>query len=107
MTIVNLDPRHLETLIEILSKYPAISKASIFGSRALRTNDAGSDVDLVLFGNIDEQLLGLVRNDVEETSLPYFFDILSHDSITHTALLKHIEDHAITVFTQENLSSMS
>ncbi len=80
----------LETIAAILKKYPQIEQALIFGSRIKGNYRAGSDIDIVLKGNVHDIIteIGFLLN--EDSLLPYKFDILDYSSISNTNLLDHI-----------------
>ncbi|MBP7113921.1 MAG: nucleotidyltransferase domain-containing protein [Candidatus Peribacteraceae bacterium] len=104
MNTVHLDPRHIRTIVEILGQHPSVEKAAVFGSRALGTQKEASDVDIVLYGNVDERTIGRIRNAIDDTTLPYFFDVVSHNSIHQPALLEHIEKHGAVIFERKTVS---
>jgi predicted nucleotidyltransferase len=61
----------------VLSAFPQIERAALFGSRAKETHRLGSDIDLALFGpDLDERLLGQIAIAFEDTMLPHRFDLL-------------------------------
>ncbi len=97
-TTVHIDPQHLRKVVQILKRFRAVQKAAVFGSRSLGTEDKGSDVDLVLYGDIDEKILGQVRTAMDDTVLPYFFDIVAYRSIDHPPLVEHIDRHGRVIF---------
>lgn len=98
MTVISLEKRYLEKIQLILSRYPEIEKALIFGSRALGTQKTGSDVDVVLFGDISDLTLGKIRNQAEDTTMPYFFDIITYSSIANEDLREHIDKYGQQVY---------
>lgn len=98
MSTVYLDPRHARMLVKIFEGIPSINKAAIFGSRALGTHKEGSDIDIVLYGSVNEKILGQIRNAIDDTALPYFVDVIPYDSIDNPALVQHIDDHARVIF---------
>lgn len=82
----------LEIILEILQKYPQIEKAILFGSRAMRKEKKGSDVDIALKGSkLTETIFEVSRELNEESPLPYYFDIIDYDSIESTDLKSHID----------------
>ncbi|HLB52679.1 MAG TPA: nucleotidyltransferase domain-containing protein, partial [Chlamydiales bacterium] len=69
----------LEIILEILQKYPQIEKAILFGSRAMRKEKKGSDVDIALKGSkLTETIFEVSRELNEESPLPYYFDIIDY-----------------------------
>lgn len=82
----------LETLIAILRSFPQVERAVIYGSRALGTHRPGSDGDLALFGGTDlnHGVLRLLTEALEESSLPYLFDLTVFETLNHPGLREHI-----------------
>ena len=83
----------LETIVAVLSRYPVVKTAVIFGSRAKGNYKAGSDVDIALQG---EGMGDRVAADVayqlnEETIMPYRFDVLNYHTIANPDLIAHID----------------
>lgn len=100
MSTAQLEERHLAMIRSILQRHPSVERAAIFGSRALGESDRGSDIDLALFGKIDEQSLGLIRSELEDTTIPLFFDVLIYSAVTNDALREHIDTHGTVIFEQ-------
>lgn len=80
------------TICHVLSKYPEVQQAYIFGSRAKGNYKNGSDVDIALKR---ELLTQHITNQIsyelnEETNMPYQFDVLNYLAITEPALTDHI-----------------
>lgn len=84
-----------QTLAEIrhiLSDFPALEKAILYGSRATGKYRPGSDIDLTLIGaQLDLDILGKIRTRLEESSIPYQVDLSLWDALEHPALREHIE----------------
>ncbi|HTG65154.1 MAG TPA: nucleotidyltransferase domain-containing protein, partial [Flavobacterium sp.] len=68
-------PKSYLEIIQILEKYPSIEKVVIYGSRAKGNAREGSDIDITLFGNPTYQDLSELRDDLEDSYIPYLFDI--------------------------------
>ncbi len=98
MTTIQLEERHLQTIRAILQRHPSVERAAIFGSRTVGSSDHGSDIDLALYGDIDEHALGMIRSDLEDTTIPSFFDVLVYSTITNEALRAHIDAHGKVIF---------
>lgn len=88
-----LSQADLEMIVAVLSRYPSVKTAVIFGSRAKGNYKAGSDVDIALHG---EEMGDRVAVDVayqlnEETIMPYKFDVLNYHTIANPDLVAHID----------------
>lgn len=88
-----LSEQELEQIRAVLRAVPAIEKAVLFGSRAMGLARGNSDVDIMLYG--EKLTLGDVahaRALLEETTLPYQFDLVLYDA-GNESLREHIEQH--------------
>ena len=91
-----LKDSHRKAIIEILSSCRRVRRAVLFGSRAMGTFTATSDVDIVLFG--DELTLtdhAKLAEAIDELPIPQQVDILLHKSIENEKVLEHIETHGV------------
>ena len=97
---MNLHSKHLKTLQMLFSKHPAITQALLFGSRALGTHKESSDIDIALKGDITPTLLAHLKEELEDSTLPYFCDILDYERAPQE-LREHIDTHALTLYKRE------
>jgi predicted nucleotidyltransferase len=75
----------------VLSGYPAIERAVIYGSRAKGNHKPGSDIDLTLIGQrITAAELLALENRLDDLLLPYTFDISRFETLQNTQLIDHI-----------------
>jgi predicted nucleotidyltransferase len=79
---------HLEEVREIFSRQAEIRRVKIFGSRVSSNFERYSDIDLVLWGDLNPKLLGRILSVLDELPLPYTFDVTSYDDIDHPQLKK-------------------
>lgn len=95
-----LSDKHLAEIISAIASHPEIEEAVIFGSRAMNTYKAGSDVDIALKGEqVTPSLAAKLKFDIEEdTYLPFFFDFIAYPSITNDALREHIENKGVSIY---------
>lgn len=83
----------------ILSKYPAIAEAVVFGSRAMGNYKEASDVDVALKGNVTLSMVADVKYELEEdTYLPFFFDVIAYGLIDAAKLKEHIDRYGETLY---------
>lgn len=94
---MNLHSKHFKTLQTLFSKHPAITQALLFGSRALGTHKESSDIDIALKGDITPTLLTHLKEELEDSTLPYFCDILDYERAPQE-LKEHIDIHALTLY---------
>jgi type I restriction enzyme S subunit len=94
-----LGENQLHEILDILRKYPEVEEAILFGSRAIGTYKEASDIDIALKGkDVSVILATKIESDLEDTYLPYFFDIISFPSITNQDLIKHINTKGIPIY---------
>ena len=96
----DLSRRELDSIADVLSAYPNIDEAILFGSRAMGRATRGSDVDIALKGNkLSRETVTIVSYRLnEESFMPYRFDILSYDAITSEELRAHIDRVGMVVY---------
>jgi predicted nucleotidyltransferase len=63
----------------------------VFGSRALGRHRPESDVDLALYGELDEQVVARIAGELDELPLPFSFDVVSYARLQPSPLQQHIE----------------
>lgn len=86
-----LTDKTINMINEIFSRYPAIEKVTIYGSRARGDHKNGSDIDLTIHGNItlDEKIH--IAGLIDELPIPYTCDLSIFDEIKNENLIEHIE----------------
>ncbi|EMU55626.1 nucleotidyltransferase family protein [Clostridium butyricum] len=94
--------RDIRYIKKALEQCEEIEKAIIFGSRAMGNYKNGSDVDIVVLGELISNNTILKLNDYlnEIYPLPYFFDIINYNSITNENLKKHIDIEGKIIYTK-------
>ncbi len=95
-----LDARARGLIEAVLRRHPEIVEVRVFGSRALGTHRAESDVDLALFGAVDEHLAARVEGELEELPLPQRFDVQAYRCVRHNPLREHIDRVGKLLYTQ-------
>jgi len=86
-----------QIILDILKTYPQIEEVILFGSRALNTFKATSDIDLAIKGKDTNSIVAALMADFEESDLIYQVDLVDYASISTEKLLEHIDQHG-TVF---------
>jgi uncharacterized protein len=86
-----LDARARALLEGVLQRHPQIREARVYGSRALGTHRPESDVDIALYGDIDDALAARVAGELDELPLPYQFDVCPYAGVRHPGLREHID----------------
>ncbi len=95
-----LNISEIESILSILKKYPKITDAILFGSRAKGNFSNGSDIDIALKGEdlVLNDLLD-ISTEFDELPLPYKFDLVLYHRIKEIALIEHIDRIGISFFT--------
>ncbi len=88
-----LTQKQLQLIQTILYKHKAVTKAYIFGSRALGNFKPTSDVDIALQGEIDLRLIAKIKGEFEESLLPFCFDVIDYAK-ANDVLKHHIDTQA-------------
>lgn len=104
MSDFGLSAKDKQLIQDILAKFANVEKAVIYGSRAKGNFRKGSDIDLALFGDqLTWKELSQISSNLEDTSLPYTFDLSLYQTLTKSTLQEHI-DRVGKVFYQRQAS---
>jgi predicted nucleotidyltransferase len=84
--MIDLDPKHLETIQEILREHVPACKVLAFGSRVTGKAHRFSDLDLALVCEtpIDRRLIESLKEVFSESDLPFMVDILDYNSLSES-----------------------
>ncbi len=83
----------IQKINAVLSRYPQVEKAILYGSRAKGNYKNGSDIDLTLRGGTDLSLnvLYKILDDLDELLLPYTIDLSIFNDIGDPDVIEHIQ----------------
>jgi uncharacterized protein len=96
-----LEDIELEQITEVFSRYPAIDKVILFGSRAMGKEKPGSDIDLAIKGeNLTYDDTLEIQLSLENLNFLLKFDIINFNMITDPAVLDHIDRVGIILYTR-------
>jgi len=99
-----LSSKHLEMIKTILQPWGAqIDRVALFGSRATGQYRDNSDIDLVIYGEIDDKSINRLWTLFNESSLPYKVDIIAYHLIEYPPFRSHIDEVNQTLFTRADL----
>ena len=101
MPEIGLKPDDLLAVTETLRSVPQIDRAAVFGSRAKGNYKPCSDVDIVLYGDLDIADVESIRADLEELPLIYKFDVVAYGLVKNPELRRHIERVGIKIYEKE------
>ncbi len=85
---------------KIFRSFFDIQTVILFGSRAKKTFNSASDVDLALvYTKEDYRIASSVKYKLEEeTKIPYFFDVIDLKTISSKELKKHIQEFGVEIY---------
>lgn len=89
--------KEYKSIQNILRKAPTSTETIIFGSRARGNFKKGSDVDLALKGTNIPDIIPFLKNEFEESTLPYFFDLIDYENISNEILKKEIDLEGVKI----------
>ena len=93
-----LAPSELALLIGVFRRHPEIAAVKLFGSRAKGTHAPHSDIDLAVWGTLDDLQAEALAAELDELPLPYRYDVKPFATITLRPLREHIERVGIPIF---------
>lgn len=96
-----LSEKQLQDIETILAAWPDIDSVWLFGSRALGTYKEASDIDLAIKGHLNQKTLVRLKDAFEDSDLPFFVDLVEYAGITEPALKKHIDDHGVCIYGED------
>ncbi len=97
-----LKEQHVKLVQSVLTKYPEIDEAVLYGSRAKGNYRNGSDIDLVLKGkNLEVSLLARIKMELEDSDLPHQVDLSIYHFIDNKKLLEHIKRVGVSFYKKE------
>lgn len=102
MNDFGLSKNTIEILTEYFLKIPEIKMVKIYGSRAMGNYRKGSDIDFVLYGNINKDLVKKISFEIDELNTPYMFDITEYTTIQNKELKEHIDKYGKLFFEKPN-----
>jgi Predicted nucleotidyltransferases len=75
----------------VLEDHPSVTECLVYGSRAKGSHREGSDIDLVLKGDIESGELDAIELELEELDFPWSIDLSVYGDLDNPALVEHID----------------
>ncbi|NYD90483.1 nucleotidyltransferase family protein [Sphingomonas melonis] len=101
---IMLSERDRAIVRSVLSPFAdRIDRVGVFGSRALGSARPASDIDLVIWGDLDARTLARLGTLFGESSLAVSVDVILYGPELAAALRRHIDRAAKTLFTRDDL----
>jgi predicted nucleotidyltransferase len=86
-----LSDKTIGQIQEVLSNFPEVDKAELYGSRAKGNFKQGSDIDLTLYGSgLSLKTLHKIESDLDELLMPYKIDLSLFEQIADPEVIDHI-----------------
>lgn len=86
-----LPPAAIARIREVFARFPDVDNAVLYGSRAMGTHKAGSDIDLTLYGEkLTSGQLAVIASELDDLLLPYTIDLSIFASLNNADLCEHI-----------------
>ncbi|RNC76698.1 hypothetical protein DA717_14480 [Piscirickettsiaceae bacterium NZ-RLO2] len=96
-----LSTESIEEICNVLSKYPEVQEAIIYGSRARGDYRQGSDIDLTLKGmSLNLSTLTRIENEIDDLLLPYEMDLSSFEALSDANLISNIEKQGKVLYSR-------
>lgn len=98
MADTGLNSSTIDLMKGVFIRHKDIQKVVIFGSRAKGTYKKNSDIDLAIFGIVDNLVIEFIAGELDELPLPYKFDVKSFENIVNAELKEHISRVGISIY---------
>ncbi len=98
MSGLGLSERELELIRAVFRGRPSVECVKVYGSRAMGTARANSDIDLAVFGAVDGRQVRSIHHELDELPLPYLFDVAAYAAISDDDLKRHIDRDGRTIY---------
>lgn len=97
-----LYPKSFEEILSIIEDCSSIDEVIIYGSRAKGNFKEGSDIDITLKGNISKEDLNKLWHKLDDSFIPYKFDISVYKDLKSESLIEHIQRVGKTFYKRKN-----
>jgi predicted nucleotidyltransferase len=89
----------IQKICDVLSHYPQVERATLYGSRAKGNYKNGSDIDLTLHGTeLTLSVIYRILDDLDDLLLPYTIDLSIFNDIGDIDVLEHIQRVGVTFY---------
>jgi predicted nucleotidyltransferase len=89
----------IQKICAVLTHYPQVEKAILYGSRAKGNYKNGSDIDLTLHGTaLTLNIIYKILDDLDELLLPYTIDLSIFKDIGDLDVIEHIQRVGVTFY---------
>ena len=89
----------VQKICSVLSRYPQVDKAILYGSRAKGNFKNGSDIDLTLHGTeLTLSVIYRILDNLDDLLLPYTIDLSIFNDIGDSDVIEHIQRVGVTFY---------
>lgn len=99
-----LYPSEIKELRQVFSKYAAVEKVYVFGSRATGTFREASDLDLALLGPLDQHTMTNLWFDLEEMCLLLKIDMIEYHKLPNSEFKTQIDTYKLPLYQRDGVS---
>ena len=94
-----LETEDVARILAVITSFPEVEKAILYGSRAKGNYREGSDIDICLVGRqLNLSVINAISLGLGDLGLPYLFDVAIYHQVSNADLLDHINRIGITLF---------
>ena len=97
MNNVGLPEDVLNEIVKVLSRFPEIKSAKIFGSRAKNAHKRYSDVDVAIFAAPNQILAANIKDALDDLDVIYNFDVVHYEMAANEEIKAHIDRVGIEI----------
>jgi uncharacterized protein len=94
-----LSPAIIDSLREVVRRYPAVERVAIFGSRAKGAAKPSSDIDVAVFAKLmTDSEFSALWSELDNLPILFKLDILHWDRLENSVLKSKIESEGISIY---------
>lgn len=102
-----LDDSRVAILKRVLAPYASkIERVGVFGSHAMGAARPNSDIDLVIYGALDDADVDRIWTLLDESALPVTVDVVAYNLPLYPPLRAHIDRTMMVLFTRADLQDL-
>jgi len=87
----------LHSIRAVLRRFPEVSAAAVFGSRAKGNHAHYADVDIAVYGVTDALLTERIADALDELPTVLTFDVTAYATIQNAALKAHVDRAGVKI----------
>ena len=100
-----LTEKQRDELLKVFGHFSSVvQRVDVYGSRARGDAYVGSDVDLVIDGQVDYQTLLSISGALDDSYLSIFADVTAYNCLQPETFARRVRRDAVTLFTADDLA---